>query len=171
MGLGKLKLSVDTAAKPVDPLKVFKQSTLRGSIENIWEPQAEALRGWHAHRDKPDVVVEMNTGGGKTLVGLLMARSLVNVTNERVLYVVANNQLVESPVSSLANPDHDLDVIELSGFRQLAENVKSMLEAVDAGDRSSLENSFEGWIRYYGLAWPTCLTALPNKLANELKAK
>ena len=95
MGLGKLKLSVGTTAKPVEPLEIFKQSTLRGSIENIWESQAEALRGWHAHRDQPDVVVEMNTGGGKTLVGLLVAQSLVNEMNERVLHVVANNQLVE----------------------------------------------------------------------------
>jgi hypothetical protein len=36
----------------------------------------------------------MNTGGGKTLVGLLIAQSLVN-ESKHVLYVCANNQLVE----------------------------------------------------------------------------
>lgn len=95
MGLKKLKLSVPSGTKPDNPLEIFKTLTLRGSIENIWEPQAEALKGWHKIRTQPDIVVQMNTGGGKTLVGLLMAQSLVNELNKRVLYVVANNQLVE----------------------------------------------------------------------------
>lgn len=95
MALKKLKLSVPTGNKPENPLDIFKTLTLRGSIENIWEPQAEALKGWHKLRAQTDVVVQMNTGGGKTLVGLLMAQSLVNEMNKRVLYIVANNQLVE----------------------------------------------------------------------------
>ena len=59
----------------------------RRAIENIWEPQAEALKNWHMKRDEPDVVLQMNTGGGKTVVGLLMAQSLANETKGRVLYV------------------------------------------------------------------------------------
>lgn len=95
MGLKKLKLSVPSSKKPTDPLEVFNKLTLRGSIENIWEPQAEALREWNKARTNPDVVIQMNTGGGKTLVGLMVAQSLVNELNRRVLYVVPNNQLVE----------------------------------------------------------------------------
>lgn len=91
----KLKLSVDAGQKPVDPLQIFQKLTLRGSIENIWEPQAEALREWNRQRNDPDVAIEMNTGGGKTLVGLLIARSLVNESKGRVLYVCPNNQLLE----------------------------------------------------------------------------
>lgn len=90
----KLSLSVGSSSKPIDPMQIFKKLTLRGNVENVWEPQAEALRGWHQSRDAPDVVVEMNTGGGKTLVGLLMAQSLVN-EGRRVVYVCPNNQLVE----------------------------------------------------------------------------
>lgn len=95
MGLKKLKLSVPSSKKPTDPLDVFNKLTLRGSIENIWEPQAEALREWSRVRTNSDVVIQMNTGGGKTLVGLMVAQSLVNELNRRVLYVVPNNQLVE----------------------------------------------------------------------------
>ena len=95
MGLKGLKLSVASQKKPTDPLEVFNKLTLRGSIENIWEPQAEALKGWHKDREKSDIVVQMNTGGGKTLVGLMIAQSLLNELNRRVLYVVPNNQLVE----------------------------------------------------------------------------
>jgi len=95
MGLKKLKLSVPSSKKPTDPLDIFNKLTLRGSIENIWEPQAEALKKWHRVRDSSDAVIQMNTGGGKTLVGLMIAQSLLNEMNRRVLYVVANNQLVE----------------------------------------------------------------------------
>lgn len=99
MSLKKLKLSLSSAKKPIDPLEIFKKLTLRGSIENIWEPQAEALKKWHKVRDRSDAVVQMNTGGGKTLVGLLAGQSLLNELNRRVLYVVANNQLVEQTLT------------------------------------------------------------------------
>ena len=95
MALRKLKLSVEAGPKSIEPLQIFQRLTLRGSIENIWEPQAEALREWHRCRSDSDVAIEMNTGGGKTLVGLLIARSLVNEMKRRVLYVCPNNQLVE----------------------------------------------------------------------------
>ena len=91
----RLNLAIEKGQKPIDPLHIFQKLTLRGSIENIWEPQAEALREWHRRRSDSDVAIEMNTGGGKTLVGLLIARSLVNEMRRRVLYVCPNNQLVE----------------------------------------------------------------------------
>ncbi|MBK7092279.1 MAG: DEAD/DEAH box helicase family protein [bacterium] len=74
---------------------MFERLTLRGSIKNIWEPQAEALKLWDANRTTQDVLIQMNTGGGKTLVGLLIAQSLVNEQKGRVLYLCPNNQLIE----------------------------------------------------------------------------
>ena len=92
----KLTLTISSNKRPTDPLEIFNKTTLRGRIENIWEPQAEALKEWHSsYRTAPDIVVQMNTGGGKTLVGLLMAQSLANEKKGQVLYVCANNQLIE----------------------------------------------------------------------------
>ena len=98
MGLGNIKLKIEQAIRPIEPIELFESLTLRGSIENIWEPQAEALKQWTAKRESNDVVIQMNTGGGKTLVGLLIAQSLVNETLEQVMYVCANNQLVEQTI-------------------------------------------------------------------------
>jgi len=98
MGLGNIKLKIDQAVRPIKPIELFESLTLRGSIENIWEPQAEALKQWTAKRDSNDTVIQMNTGGGKTLVGLLIAQSLANETLEQVIYVCANNQLVEQTI-------------------------------------------------------------------------
>ncbi len=82
-----LKITPKKRSKETNPLKIFETLTLRGTVENIWDPQSEALRSWHAARDKQDIVIEMNTGGGKTLIGVLMAQSLVNETAGQVLYV------------------------------------------------------------------------------------
>lgn len=95
MDLSKLPIKPAKRNPVTDPREIFKSLTLRGSIQNIWEPQAEALNAWNQNRDTSDTVIQMNTGGGKTLVGLLIAQSLVNETKGKVLYVCPTNQLVE----------------------------------------------------------------------------
>ncbi|MBL8240514.1 MAG: DEAD/DEAH box helicase family protein [Bryobacterales bacterium] len=90
-----LKLTPKRRSKETNPLKIFESLTLRGAVENIWDPQSEALRSWDAARDKPDVVVEMNTGGGKTLIGLLIAQSIINETSGQVVFVCPTIQLIE----------------------------------------------------------------------------
>ena len=95
MALKKITLSVPAGRRPVDPMEIFGRLTLRGSVKNIWEPQADALKQWHRARGEVDVMVRLNTGGGKTLVGLLMAQSLANESRGQILYVCPNNQLVE----------------------------------------------------------------------------
>lgn len=102
MAMKKLKLAVSGGKRPIEPVEIFSKLTLRGTIENIWEPQAEALRGWSGARTAPDVLIQMNTGGGKTLVGLLVAQSLTNEIGGRVLYVCPNNQLVQQTADRAA---------------------------------------------------------------------
>lgn len=89
------EISVPNRSVLINPEDVFEGLTLRGSIENIWAPQAEALKAWHAARTRADAQIKMNTGGGKTLVGLLIGQSLVNETRGKVLYLCPTNQLVE----------------------------------------------------------------------------
>lgn len=80
----------------VDPLELFESLTLRSEVvQEIWRPQADALREWNEARDKNDIVIKLNTGAGKTLIGLIAAQSIVNETQGKVLYVCANNQLLE----------------------------------------------------------------------------
>ena len=57
-------------------------------------PQDQVLAAWHARRDERDVVIKMNTGGGKTLVGLLIARSLLNEGVSPTAYLVPDEFLV-----------------------------------------------------------------------------
>lgn len=81
--------------RPVDPLKLFKSLRLRDEgINDLWDGQGQALRQWHEKRSRPDIAIALNTGAGKTLIGLLIAQSLVNETRGPVLYACSSLQLV-----------------------------------------------------------------------------
>lgn len=81
---------------PVDPIHIFRSLRVRDTaVNDLWLGQAEALQPWHEDRDKKDIAIGLNTGAGKTLVGLLIAQSLVNETNGKVLYACNSIQLVE----------------------------------------------------------------------------
>src|SRR5580704_10276916 len=82
--------------RPVDPIELFQSLKVNDpAVNDLWLAQGDALRQWHARRGDADIAVVLNTGAGKTLVGLLCAQSLVNETNEKVLYACSSIQLVE----------------------------------------------------------------------------
>jgi hypothetical protein len=61
--------------KPVNPRDIFNALPKPPGINYLYASQAEALDSWFARRIDKDVVVKLHTGGGKTLVALLMAHS------------------------------------------------------------------------------------------------
>jgi hypothetical protein len=97
LDFGNIKLH--TASKrPIDPIELFR-SRKRTEINDLWLAQGEALQAWHEHRSMADVAIMLNTGAGKTLVGLLAAQSLVNETNGPIVYACSSIQLVEQTAS------------------------------------------------------------------------
>lgn len=92
--LGKMGAKHEKA--PVDPIEIFeKLPSLPGSHNDLWRGQTDALKEWHANRKGSDVLIALNTGAGKTLVGLLIAQSLVNEGLESVVYACATIDLVK----------------------------------------------------------------------------
>jgi hypothetical protein len=65
-------------------------------------PQDQVLEKWHKRRNSPDLVLKMNTGGGKTLVGLLIALSCLNEGAGPVSYLVPDHYLAEQVRSEAA---------------------------------------------------------------------
>ena len=83
-------------AKPIHPIDIFQAAAVTdGNINDLWLAQGDALREWNLHRGATDVAVVLNTGAGKTLVGLLIAQSLVHETQRQVVYACSSIQLVE----------------------------------------------------------------------------
>ncbi|MDR3719105.1 MAG: DEAD/DEAH box helicase family protein [Bryobacteraceae bacterium] len=80
--------------KVIDPVEIFRRLPKKADIKDLYGSQVEVLNAWFADRTKPDHVVKLHTGGGKTLVGLLIAQSIVNETSEPVVFICPNNYLV-----------------------------------------------------------------------------
>lgn len=80
---------------PIDPLEIFRRMPKPQGINDLYTSQAEVLEAWFKRKDERDTVVKLHTGGGKTLVGLLMAQSTLNELREPVLYLAPTNQLVK----------------------------------------------------------------------------
>jgi hypothetical protein len=83
-------------ARPINPVEIFRAvPALTESVNDLWQGQSKALEQWHQARNKRDVLISLHTGAGKSLVGVLIAQSLVNEGVSRVLYVCATNDLVQ----------------------------------------------------------------------------
>ncbi len=101
--------STKKAAAPTDPIKIFETlPSLSGTFNDLWRGQDKALNEWNTARKKNDVVISLNTGAGKTIVGLLIAQSLVNEGLDNVLYVCSTIDLVKqtSEEASRIGMDH-----------------------------------------------------------------
>ena len=83
-------------ASPVNPIEIFNSCrVLDDNINGLWLAQGDALRAYDEHRNKKDVSIVLNTGAGKTLVGLLIAQSLLNESSRQVVYACSSIQLIK----------------------------------------------------------------------------
>lgn len=90
----KLK-SKKTKPKSIEPTEIFRRLPKPEGINDLYTSQTEILQSWFNRRNEQDIVLKLHTGGGKTLVGLLMAQSTQNETGEPVLYLAPTKQLVQ----------------------------------------------------------------------------
>lgn len=64
------------------------------AVPGLWTHQGDVLRAWHAeHQDSSDVALELPTGTGKTLPGLLIAEWVRLTRNRHVIYACPTQQL------------------------------------------------------------------------------
>ncbi|MHA6795911.1 DEAD/DEAH box helicase [Pseudonocardia bannensis] len=98
MDFGKLLDGPDTAA-PTHPRELYEALPDKepgyGYLRLV---QGEVLEAWHARRAERDLVVKVNTGGGKTIDGLVILQSLLNEDLGPALYVAPGKQLVSQVI-------------------------------------------------------------------------
>jgi hypothetical protein len=90
-----LRKSGALAKKPQNPREIYislpkKSHKLSSYPRDI---QGEVWQKWFERRTEPDLVIKMNTGGGKTIVGLLILQSSMQEGITPVVYVVPNKML------------------------------------------------------------------------------
>jgi len=80
----------------------------------LWSHQADQLRTYNErHVSAPDVALELPTGSGKTLVGLLVGEWRRQALDERIVYACPTKQLAHQV--ALAAVDQGVPVRELTG--------------------------------------------------------
>lgn len=71
-----------------DPQQLFQALPGRArKLAYLRDVQGEVLAKWHGAAGARDTVIKMNTGGGKTLVGLLILKSCLNAGAGPAVYI------------------------------------------------------------------------------------
>lgn len=90
-------------ARDLEPRALLRSLPVReGAINDLWDGQAQALSQWHDRRSQNDNLILLNTGAGKSIVGLLIAESLRRELNGNVVYVCPTNDLVRQVANEAA---------------------------------------------------------------------
>jgi len=89
--------SKSTSDEATEPRRIFAALPQKNAkkYEYPRDVQTEVWERWHERRDEPDLVIKMNTGGGKTVVGLLILKSCLNEKQGPVIYVAPNSLLAQ----------------------------------------------------------------------------
>ena len=84
-----------TEAAPESPEALFRSlRPTEANVRHLWAHQADVLRSYHASAGRiPDVALELPTGAGKTLVGLLLAEFKRRAEGDRVAYICPTTHL------------------------------------------------------------------------------
>ena len=61
--------------------------------------QSEVWKQWYSLRNEKNIIIKMNTGSGKTVVGLMILQSSLNEKKGPAIYVVPDNYLVNQVLS------------------------------------------------------------------------
>lgn len=84
-----------------NPVEIFDLLPNKNEKYNglLRHPQIEVLEKWHRQKfDEDNTIIKMNTGSGKTVIGLLILRSYLNDSKGPAVYVVPDNYLIEQVV-------------------------------------------------------------------------
>lgn len=109
-----------------DPETIFRELQIP-NVKGLWSQQADILREYYNnYKSKQDIAIELPTGTGKTLIGLLIAEYRRRCNQERVIYLCPTRQLARQvhskaieyglPVSLLIGPQNSYPEDEYGSY-------------------------------------------------------
>ena len=96
MSIDLLKLKSSSNKASIEPRDIFM--ALPSKDKRYGYPrdvQTEVWKQWFEKRDEKNTIIKMNTGSGKTVVGLTILQSCLNEGKGPAVYVVPDNFLVQ----------------------------------------------------------------------------
>jgi hypothetical protein len=90
------------SSRPTDPIKIFQaRPALDSQVSDLWRGQARALDDWYKS-DESDILISLNTGAGKSIIGGLICQSWLNAGVDNPVYLCATNDLVDQTAAEAA---------------------------------------------------------------------
>ena len=134
----KKRLDKYSGEKPIDPIAIYERLDRASDKGPLRPSQIAVLNEWHKElRNQRDVILKLNTGQGKTLIGLLMLQSWMNENEGTALYLCPNNLLVSQTISqakqfgiNCITTDGDLPVEFLDGKAVLVTSVHKLFNGL-----------------------------------------
>lgn len=89
------RLSRASQKKPLEPREIFMSLPQRDKkYQYPRDVQTDVWSEWYSRRNLKNNIIKMNTGSGKTVVGLMILQSCLNENNGSTVYVVPDKYLV-----------------------------------------------------------------------------
>lgn len=128
-------------ASPEDLYRDLPRRT--GAVPGLWSHQADILRDYVGHAGDADVALELPTGTGKTLTGLLLAEWSRRTRRERVVYACPTKQLARQVAASAYREgiDTSLPIGRYTTWDPVQQDRYESTDAVAVTTYSSIFNS------------------------------
>lgn len=125
--------SLDTVLSPTEIFNLL--TTKDAKYQYPRDVQGQVWDAWFKNRNVKDSVIQMNTGGGKTMVGLLLLKSCLNESIRPAVYLVPDNYLVgqvltEAKALGIAITDDLESPGFTSGKQILVTNIKTLINGI-----------------------------------------
>ncbi len=89
-------LSSEVIEKKINPLEIYDDNDRRSITGPLRHSQESILKRWYEeYKDNRDLIIKLNTGEGKTLIGLLILQSRINMSSLPCIYICPNKYLVQ----------------------------------------------------------------------------
>lgn len=87
------EIKVEKPQNPVDIYESLDRTTEAGPLREV---QKDTLNEWYNnHKNDKDLIIKLHTGEGKTLIGLLILQSVLNIKEGPAIYVCPTKNLAE----------------------------------------------------------------------------
>lgn len=88
--------SKNTADTVLHPREIFNALPKKNAkFQYPRDVQSQVWNQWFLEREKKDIIIKMNTGSGKTIVGLLILKSSLNEKKGPAVYIAPDNYLIQ----------------------------------------------------------------------------
>ena len=148
MGLDFSKLTgTSTVDSVINPRELFGVLPNKPTeYKYLRDVQSEVLNQWFARREQKDVRIKMNTGGGKTIVGLLILKSCLNEHKGPAVYIaptpyLATRVMEEAKTIGIPVDDDPRSIAVLRGRAILVTHIHVLINGrskFGVGDRAEI---------------------------------